>query len=371
MFHKNSLAFTQAQAYTDNDFRPAGLGQGPVKGGPSVNSIHIPEGYRPPLGTFDMQLAIEFVKHNFQQELAYALNLRRVSAPLFVERESGLNDNLNGVERPVSFDIPAVGSEGEVVHSLAKWKRLALKRYDFHVGRGLYTDMNAIRRDEDLDNIHSIYVDQWDWEKIITREDRTLDYLKRVAQEIVHCVVDVSDRLRRDFPSIGVKLSRDMACVTTQELEDMYPDLPDGSARESAFLREHRTALIMQIGGKLRSGKPHDGRAPDYDDWALNGDILFWNDVLGRAFEISSMGIRVDAESLTRQLKLAGCEQRAALPFHQMLLKGELPLTIGGGIGQSRLCMLMTGTAHIGEVQSSIWDEATVKACSEHGILLL
>ena len=336
-----------------------------------MNNIYIPEGYRPPLNTFDTQTAIEFIKHNFQIELGYALNLRRVSAPLFVGRESGLNDNLNGVERPVRFDIPAVGTDGEVVHSLAKWKRLALKRYDFHVGRGLYTDMNAIRRDEELDNIHSIYVDQWDWEKIITREERTLDTLRHTAQEIVHCIVDVSDRLRREYPSIHVKLTRDMACVTTQELEDMYPDLPEAKDRENAFLREHRTALIMQIGGKLRSGKPHDGRAPDYDDWALNGDILFWNEVLGRAFEISSMGIRVDAESLDRQLTLAGCDERRALPFHQMLLNDELPLTIGGGIGQSRLCMLMMGTAHIGEVQSSLWDAETLAACAENGILLL
>ena len=337
-----------------------------------MNRITIPEGYRPPLGTFDTQLAIEFIKHNFQQELCYALNLRRVSAPLFVRKESGLNDNLNGVERPVSFDIPAVsGDGGEVVHSLAKWKRLALKRYDFHMGRGLYTDMNAIRRDEALDNIHSIYVDQWDWEKIIAREDRTLDTLRRTAWEIVCCVADVSDRLRREFPSIHVKLSADMAAVTTQELEDMYPDLPNPSDREDAFLKKHRTALIMQIGGRLKSGKPHDGRAPDYDDWALNGDILFWNDVLGRAFEISSMGIRVDAESLDRQLTLAGCEERRNLPFHKMLLNDELPLTIGGGIGQSRLCMLMMGNAHIGEVQSSIWDEETLRVCAEKEILLL
>ena len=336
-----------------------------------MNRIYIPEGYRPPLGTFDTQLAIEFIKHNFQIELSHALNLRRVSAPLFVQRDSGLNDNLNGHERPVSFDIPAVGGEGEVVHSLAKWKRLALKRYDFHEGRGLYTDMNAIRRDEALDNIHSIYVDQWDWEKIIRREDRTLDYLKRTAQEIVHCVVDTCERLKREFPSLKVKLSRDMACITTQELEDMYPELPNPSDRENAFLRERGTALIMQIGGALRSGKPHDGRAPDYDDWMLNGDILFWNDVLGRAFEISSMGIRVDAESLNRQLALSRCEERRNLPFHQMLLNGELPLTIGGGIGQSRLCMLMMGNAHIGEVQSSIWDEETLRVCAERGVLLL
>lgn len=336
-----------------------------------MNRVVIPEGYKPPLSTFDTQLAIEFIKHNFQAELTHALNLRRVSAPLFVRRESGLNDNLNGVERPVSFDVPAVNGEGEVVHSLAKWKRLALKRYDFHVGRGLYTDMNAIRRDEELDNLHSIYVDQWDWEKIITREDRTLDYLKRTAREIVYCVADVSDRLRREFPSIRVKLSRKMASITTQELEDMYPDLPDPKDREDAFLREHGTALIMQIGGRLKSGKPHDGRAPDYDDWALNGDILFWNEVLGRAFEISSMGIRVDAESLDRQLTLAGCDDRRSLPFHKMLLADELPLTIGGGIGQSRLCMLMMGNAHIGEVQSSIWDEETLRVCNEKGILLL
>ncbi len=306
-----------------------------------MNRVTIPQGYTPPLNTFDTQLAIEFIKHNFQQELAYALNLRRVSAPLFVSRESGLNDNLNGVERPVSFDVPAVGADGEVVHSLAKWKRLALKRYDFHVGRGLYTDMNAIRRDEGT------------------------------AQEIVHCVVDVSDRLRREFPSIHVKLNRNMACVTTQELEDMYPDLPEPRDREDAYLREHGTALIMQIGGKLKSGKPHDGRAPDYDDWTLNGDILFWNELLGRAFEISSMGIRVDAESLDRQLTLAGCDNRRNLPFHKMLLNDELPLTIGGGIGQSRLCMLMMGVAHIGEVQSSLWDDETSRICAEKGILLL
>ena len=335
-----------------------------------MNHVTIPDGYRPPLNTFDTQLAIEFIKHNFQVELTHALNLRRVSAPLFVKKESGLNDNLNGVERPVSFDVPAVGAEGEVVHSLAKWKRLALKRYDFHVGRGLYTDMNAIRRDEELDNLHSIYVDQWDWEKIITREDRTLDYLRRTAQEIVHCMVDVSERLRREFPSIHVKLSRGMSCITTQELEDRYPNLTP-KQREDAYLKEKGTALIMQIGGKLKSGVPHDGRAPDYDDWQLNGDILFWNDVLGRSFELSSMGIRVDAESLDRQLTLAGCEERRALPFHRMLLNDELPLTIGGGIGQSRLCMLMMGNAHIGEVQSSIWDDETVNACAEKGILLL
>ena len=336
-----------------------------------MNSVYIPEGYRTPLNVYDMQVAIEFIKHNFQKELAYALNLRRVSAPLFVRESSGLNDNLNGYERPVSFDVPAVGEEGQVVHSLAKWKRFALKKYDFRVGKGLYTDMNAIRRDEALDNLHSVYVDQWDWEKVIRREDRSLDTLRRVAEEIVNCICDVSERLKREYSSIRVQLQREMSAITTQELEDLYPDIPNSSERENAYLEAHKTALIMQIGGKLRSGKPHDGRAPDYDDWALNGDILFWNDVLGRAFEISSMGVRVDAESLARQLKLAGCEARANLPFHRMLLNDELPLTIGGGIGQSRLCMLMIGCAHIGEVQSSIWDKATLDACRAAHITLL
>ena len=336
-----------------------------------MNKVFIPEGYKSALNVYDMQIAIEFIKHNFQKELAYALNLRRVSAPLFVKESSGMNDNLNGFERPVSFDVPAVGEEGQVVHSLAKWKRYALKRYDFRVGKGLYTDMNAIRRDEELDNIHSVYVDQWDWEKAIRREDRTLDYLTSVAQEIVSCICDVSKRLKREFSSIKVDLCPDMKAITSQDLEDLYPDIPNGSDREKAYLEKNKTALIMQIGGKLRSGKPHDGRAPDYDDWALNGDILFWNDVLGRAFEISSMGIRVDAESLDRQLKLYGCEDRRNLPFHKMLLNDELPLTIGGGVGQSRLCMLMIGCAHIGEVQSSIWDKETMDACEKAGILLL
>ena len=336
-----------------------------------MNSIVIPEGYVPALSGYDMQVAIEFIKHNFQKDLSYALNLRRVSAPLFVRDSSGLNDNLNGYERPVRFDIPGVGVDGEVVHSLAKWKRLALKKYGFRPGKGLYTDMNAIRRDEAPDNIHSIYVDQWDWEKIIRREDRTLDFLKRTAQDIVDAICDTSERLNREFPSIHVHLGREMAAITSQELEDMYPDLHTGAEREDAYLREHKTALIMQIGGKLRSGKPHDGRAPDYDDWALNGDILFWNERLQRAFEVSSMGVRVDEESLARQLKLANCEERRELPFHKMLLAGELPLTIGGGIGQSRLCMLMIGCAHIGEVQCSLWDEETLTRCSQAGIPLL
>ncbi|MBR3871093.1 MAG: aspartate--ammonia ligase [Clostridia bacterium] len=330
----------------------------------------IPEGYRPVLDEYDTQRAIAYIKRTFQDEFASALDLKRVSAPLFVTEESGLNDNLNGYERPVSFDIPSVGTDAQVVHSLAKWKRLALKRYNFVTGNGLYTDMNAIRRDEELDNIHSIYVDQWDWEKIITRENRNLDYFKLIVRSIVKAICDTNDRLHVRYPQLRVDIDREVSFITTQELEDMYPDL-SGSERENAYVKEHKTACIMQIGGALRSGKPHDGRAPDYDDWQLNGDILFWNDVLGRAFEISSMGIRVDAESLDRQLRISGCDDRRELPFHKMLLNDELPLTIGGGIGQSRLCMLMMGCAHIGEVQSSVWDAHTVEVCEKAGVKLL
>ncbi len=335
-----------------------------------MNTILIPEGYRPVLDEYDTQRAIACIKTTFQQEFAAALNLKRVSAPLFVTESSGLNDNLNGYERPVSFDVPAVGKEAEVVHSLAKWKRLALKRYHFSVGNGLYTDMNAIRRDEDLDNIHSIYVDQWDWEKIITRENRNLDYLKLIVRTIVDVICGVKDRLYVHFPQLHTTLTREVTFLTSQELEDLYPALTP-QEREDRICRERQTVCVMQIGGKLKSGVPHGGRAPDYDDWALNCDILFWNDVLGRAFEISSMGIRVDAESLSRQLTEANCEERRSLPFHRMLLADELPLTIGGGIGQSRLCMLMMGCAHIGEVQSSIWDDETLRACEKAGIRLL
>ena len=336
-----------------------------------MSNCTIPQGYQSPLAIYDMQCAIEFIKGNFQDNLKRALNLRRVSAPLFVRADSGLNDDLNGYERPVSFDIPAADNcTGVVVHSLAKWKRLALKRYDFFPGNGLYTDMNAIRRDEDLDNIHSVYVDQWDWEKVIYPEDRNVDYLKQTVRSIVGAVCDTCDALRRAFPQLHIKLERDVTFITTQELEDMYPDLTPGQ-RETAFCREHHTIFLMQIGGKLKSGKPHDGRAPDYDDWTLNGDIIMWNDVLGRAFEISSMGIRVDPAALDRQLTLSGKDDRRALPFHKMLLNGELPQTMGGGIGQSRLCMLMIGAAHIGEVQVSLWDQNTVETCRRAGVRLL
>ena len=336
-----------------------------------MNKIYIPQDYHPALDEYDTQRAIAYIKETFQQEFSNALNLKRVSAPLFVTEDSGLNDNLNGFERPVSFDIPAVGEGAQVVHSLAKWKRLALKRYNFRVGGGLYTDMNAIRRDEDLDNIHSIYVDQWDWEKIITRENRNSEYLKLIVRAIVGAICNTNDRLQVRFPQLQTKLDREVAFITSQALEDLYPNLSTGSEREKAFVRQHHTACIIGIGGKLRSGKPHDGRAPDYDDWTLNCDIFFWDEVLGRALEISSMGIRVDEKSLAYQLKESGCEDRRNLPFHKMLLSGELPLTIGGGIGQSRLAMLMMGCAHIGEVQSSIWDHETVLACEKAGIRLL
>ena len=335
-----------------------------------MSSLYIPKNYRSVLDVYRTQKAIAFIKQTFQSRLATALNLKRVSAPLFVTESSGLNDNLNGYERPVTFDIPAVGECGQVVHSLAKWKRLALKEYHFYVGNGLYTDMNAIRRDEELDNIHSIYVDQWDWERVITKEDRTLDFLIEIAQKIVNVICDTNDLLKVDFPELSVRLNRQMKAITTSELEEMYPDLT-AQERENRIAKEYGTVLIMQIGGKLKSGEPHDGRAPDYDDWELNGDILFYNEVLERAFEISSMGIRVDEESLDRQLKERGCDDRRALPFHRMLLAGELPLTVGGGIGQSRLCMLMMGSAHIGEVQSSIWDKDTLEGCAAAGIKLL
>lgn len=336
-----------------------------------MSKVTIPAGYKTPLSTYEMQRAIEFIKSNFQVNLGQALNLRRVSAPLFVEENSGLNDNLNGVERPVSFDIPDVGAQGQVVHSLAKWKRLALKRYDFKPGKGLFTDMNAIRRDEEVDNLHSVYVDQWDWEKVITREERTIEYLKQTVQKIVDAVCGTLDELKWQFPALErVRLCRETAFATAQELEDQWPALTP-KERENAFAKAHGTVFIIGIGGALRSGRPHDGRAPDYDDWTLNGDLLFWNETLGCALELSSMGIRVDADALARQLSIAGCRERAALPFHKMLLTDELPLTIGGGIGQSRLCMLLLGKAHVGEVQVSLWDGETRAACAAAGVQLL
>ena len=335
-----------------------------------MSKLTIPAGYRMPLTNNELQRAIELIHADFQHNLTVRLNLHRVSAPLFVDGKTGLNDDLNGVERPVSFDIPDVGTDGQVVHSLAKWKRLALKRYEFKLGTGLYTDMNAIRRDEEVDNLHSIYVDQWDWEKNIDPKNRTVQYLKETVEEIVGCICDTATALRNAFPALTFKPDREVYFLTTQELEDRYPDLTPNE-RETEICREHHTVFLMQIGKTLKSGIKHDGRAPDYDDWELNGDILMWNPVLESRFEVSSMGIRVDAEALDRQLTAAGCDYRRQLPFHQMLLNGELPQSIGGGIGQSRLCMLLLGTCHIGEVQVSLWDKGTLDACEKAGITLL
>ena len=330
----------------------------------------LPERYQPALGLYETQKAIGLIKNIFQVKLCAALHLKRVTAPLFVDPATGLNDDLNGVERPVGFDIPAVGIEGQVVHSLAKWKRLALHDYNFFVGNGLVADMNAIRRDEELDNLHSIYVDQWDWEKVIDESTRNEAYLKDTVRRIVSAICGTLDELKWQFSSLDTDLCRDVFFLTAQELEDMYPQLTP-KEREAVITKKHKTVFIQQIGGKLRSGQPHDGRAPDYDDWSLNGDLLFWHEPLQCALEISSMGIRVDPESLDKQLSLAGCDNRRELPFHKMLLNGELPLTIGGGIGQSRLCMLLLGKAHIGEVQASLWDEETKRLCKEAGIVLL
>ena len=335
-----------------------------------MSKVFIPQGYRMPLSNNELQRAIELIHKEFQHSLTVRLNLHRVSAPLFVDGNTGLNDDLNGVERPVSFNIPDVGTDGQVVHSLAKWKRLALKRYEFPVGTGLYTDMNAIRRDEVVDNLHSIYVDQWDWEKNIHPEDRNEEYLKETVRDIVGAICDTAAALRNAFPVLTFTPDREVYFLTTQELEHRSPDLTP-SQREAEICREHPTVFLMQIGGNLRSGKPHDGRAPDYDDWTLNGDILMWDPVLGRSFELSSMGIRVDAAALDRQLTERGCDERRKLPFHQMLLNGQLPQSIGGGIGQSRLCMLLLGAGHIGEVQVSLWDSETIRVCEEAGVTLL
>lgn len=335
-----------------------------------MSKLFVPKGYKSVLSVYETQTAIGKVKGVFENNLSNALNLKRVSAPLFVIPQSGLNDDLNGIERPVEFDILETGTNAQVVHSLAKWKRMALHKYGFPVGEGIYTDMNAIRRDEIMDNIHSIYVDQWDWEKVIDRSTRTIEALKDTVRKIVGAICDTQETIFTLFPQLSHKLTREVSFVTTQELEDLYPTLTP-KERENEYLKEHKTAFIMQIGDILKSGIKHDGRAPDYDDWALNGDIMFWNELLGCAFEISSMGIRVDEKSLDAQLTKAGCDNRRTLTFHKMLLNGELPLTMGGGIGQSRLCMLIMEKAHIGEVQVSVWDDATLKGCEEAGIKLL
>ncbi len=335
-----------------------------------MSTTTIPEGYKSALSLYETQRAIGFVKRAFEDKLCASLNLKRASAPLFVDQNSGINDDLNGVERPVIFDIKDTGLTGVVVHSLAKWKRLALWRYGFGLLEGLVTDMNAIRRDEELDNLHSVYVDQWDWELIIDKKHRTADFLKQVVEKEVNAICDTLDELKALFPQITVDLCRRISFVTTQELEDLYPDLSP-KQREQEYLKKHRTAFIMQIGGKLKSGQRHDGRAPDYDDWTLNGDIMFYNDLLDCAFEISSMGIRVDKKMLEKQLEEVGANERRKYYFHQLLLDNKLPLTMGGGIGQSRLCMLLLQKAHIGEVQASLWDKDTVKSCEKAGVVLL
>lgn len=333
--------------------------------------IIIPKNYVSPYGIMDTERAIKRIKDTFEKALAEALHLTRISAPLFVKQSTGLNDNLNGVERPVSFEMK--DSEGEVIeiiHSLAKWKRLALKRYGIACGEGIYTDMNAIRRDETLDNTHSIYVDQWDWEKVISREERTLSYLQDTVEKIYSAFLETEAMLVREYPLCEAFLPKKVTFISSQELEERYPML-SASERENVLAKEKGAIFITQIGKTLRSGKKHDNRAPDYDDWELNGDLIIWNPVLNSGLELSSMGIRVDEKSLAHQLQLANAEHRKALEYHQMLLKGELPLTIGGGIGQSRICMLLMQKAHIGEVQASIWREDMLRLCEENGIRLL
>ncbi len=329
-----------------------------------------PADYTSSLSQRDTQRAIKIIKDTFQVKLAEALNLDRVTAPIMVTEDSGLNDDLNGVERKVHFTMKEVPGTAQVVQSLAKWKRMALYRYHYEAGEGIYTDMNAIRRDDDCDNLHSLFVDQWDWEKVITREDRNEQYLKDTVSAIVNALYETNEAVKAKYPAVNCPINKDVFFITTQELEDMYPGL-SGKQRENAITKEHGTVFLMQIGGRLKSGEKHDGRAPDYDDWSLNGDILVWNDVLKCSFEISSMGIRVDAESLRRQLELADATERERFPYHQGILKNELPLTIGGGLGQSRICMLLLQKAHIGEVQVSIWPEDMREKCRENNIILL
>ena len=336
-----------------------------------MEHLYIPENYHSELSLYDTQIAIKTVKDFFQQTLAERLYLLRVSAPLFVTPESGLNDNLNGVERPVSFGVKEQNDRPvEIVHSLAKWKRYALKQYGFHIGEGLYTDMNAIRRDEDTDNIHSIYVDQWDWDKIILKKDRNITFLKETVREIYKVLKKTEKYMAIRYDYIEEILPKEIFFITTQELMDLYPNLSP-KEREDRIAREKGAVFLMEIGDKLTNGEPHDGRAPDYDDWHLNGDIIVWYPVLNRSLELSSMGIRVDEEALQRQLALAGCEERAELPFQKAILEQQLPYTIGGGIGQSRICMFFLRKAHIGEVQSSIWPDQIRETALQNNIVLL
>lgn len=335
-----------------------------------LESLILPTNYKSLLSILDTEIAIKLVKDSFERNLANNLNLTRVSAPLFVNANSGLNDDLNGIERPVSFDILETKEDVQIVQSLAKWKRVALKRYGFCENTGLYTDMNAIRRDEDLDNLHSVYVDQWDWEKIIIKEQRNIDTLKETVKGIVKALKRSEATLIENYKQIKPLFQEEVFFITSQELEDMFPNITP-KQREDEICKIHKTVFIMQIGGKLKSGEKHDGRAPDYDDWSLNGDLLVWYPVLNRAVELSSMGIRVDEKALDRQLSEANCNNKRNLPFHKQLLNGELPLTIGGGIGQSRMCMLLLHKAHIGEVHASTWSDEMIEVCEKHGINLL
>ncbi len=336
----------------------------------AVQDLRLPKHYENKLDLVTTEIAIKYVKDLFEKRLANHLNLMRVSAPLYVARESGLNDNLNGVERPVDFTIRELSDQMEIVHSLAKWKRMALKRYHIDVNKGIYTDMNALRRDESLDHLHSVYVDQWDWEKSISRKDRNEEYLKHTVRLIMKALVETQSEVIKVFENIEPFIFEDITFITTQELEDAYPDLTP-KQREYMIAKAHKSVFVMKIGDRLKSGQVHDGRAPDYDDWQLNGDILIYYPVLDCVVELSSMGIRVDAQSLHEQCVKADCVEREGYPFHQMLLKDELPLTMGGGIGQSRICMVLLNKAHIGEVQVSAWSEEMIQACEEAGIHLL
>ena len=337
----------------------------------AAKDLLIPKYYENKLDIISTEIAIKYVKDLFERRLAHHLNLMRISAPLYVRKSSGLNDDLNGIERPVDFDIKEIKDEDiEIVHSLAKWKRMALKRYNMNIGKGIYTDMNAIRRDEVLDNLHSTYVDQWDWEKIIHEKSRNVEFLKMTVRNIMKALKETEKELDIVFENLEPFIQEDVYFITSQELEDRYPDLTP-KQREYEITKQYKTVFIMQIGDVLKSGQKHDGRAPDYDDWALNGDILLYYPILDCPIEISSMGIRVNKQSLQEQLKKAGCEERLQLPFHQMLMNDELPLTIGGGIGQSRICLILLNKAHIGEVQVSQWDDEMVKVCEEHHITLL
>ena len=335
-----------------------------------MHKVYIPHNYKPNMSVRDTEKAIKFVKDSFQRNLIKNFGFERVSAPIFVRSKTGVNDDLNGVERAVRFDIKEQdGVEAEIVHSLAKWKRIALKKYRFQCGEGLYTDMNAIRRDDSCDNVHSIYVDQWDWEMVICREQRNEDFLKRIVTRIVGAICDTLEETKKVFP-VDVELKREVTFVTTEELLQRYPNMT-AHERDSAVAKEHGTVFLMKIGAPLSNGKPHDGRAPDYDDWSLNGDILFYDKVLDESLELSSMGIRVDGDALVRQLESAGALDRLEHNYHKQVVSGQLPLTIGGGIGQSRLCMLILGKAHIGEVQASLWPDDMIEQCEAHGVHLL